>query len=137
MDAPARYMLDTNMVSFIMRGSHLHLIQRLRSKPMQDLCISAITEAELRFGLARRPDARGLKETIDALLLRLQTLPWDSQIAHPYANLRAQLESRGTPLAHLDTLIAAHALALGHVLVTNDQAFRRVPGLQVEDWTQA
>lgn len=137
--AARRYMLDTNMVSFIMRGTSAHLMERMHDVPMQSLCISAITEAELRFGLARKPEAeartKALKLAIDALLLRLESMPWDSTVSHPYAALRASLEAQGKPLAHLDTLIAAHALALGHVLITNDQAFKRVPGLLVEDWT--
>jgi tRNA(fMet)-specific endonuclease VapC len=135
--ASARYMLDTNTVSFIVRDQHPHLQTRLRELPLSALCISAITQAELLYGLARKPGATALKAKVDAVLLRLDTLPWDHGAAHVYAPLRASLEASGQPLANLDTLIAAHALALGHVLVTNDQALRRVPGLQVEDWTSA
>ena len=132
---PTRFMLDTNMVSFLIRASSPPLKARLLSVPMAQLCVSAVTQGELVYGLARRPEASALRSAVRELLARLEVLPWDSPAAERYGALRASLERLGTPLGNLDTLIAGHALATGAVLVTNDQAFGRVEGLQVEDWT--
>jgi tRNA(fMet)-specific endonuclease VapC len=130
-----RYMLDTNMVSFIVRDQFAPLVRRLRELPLSSLCISAISQAELLCSVARKPGASALKAKVDGVLLRIEALPWDGVAAQAYGTLRATLERRGQGLANLDTLIAAHSLSLGLVLVSNDQAFTRVPGLVVEDWT--
>lgn len=130
-----RFMLDTNMASFLIRGSSGPLKARLLSVPMAQLCVSAVTQGELVYGLARRPDASALRTAVREFLVRLDVLPWDGPAAERYGALRASLERLGTPLGNLDTLIAGHALATGAVLVTNDQAFSRVEGLMVEDWT--
>ena len=95
------------------------------------------TEGELLYGLARKPEATALKAAVEAFLQYVEALPWDSQAAAVYGRLRARLEAQGTPVGNLDTLIAAHALASGATLVTNDQALARVEGLSVEDWTKA
>ena len=111
--------------------------ERLAAVPMARVCVSVITEAELRFGLARRPGATRLASDVEDFLLRVDILPWNSAAAESYGRLRATLEAVGRPLAALDTLIAAHALAEDAILVTHDGAFARVPGLNVEDWQAA
>lgn len=126
------FLLDTNTVSFIVRGSQPGLLQRLRRHPVNAVAISSVTEAELLYGLARKPEAAA----VQTFLKHVQSLPWDSQAATRYGVLRAQLEAAGTPLGNLDTLIAAHALAAGATLVTHDRAFRQVPGLAIEDWIE-
>jgi tRNA(fMet)-specific endonuclease VapC len=131
-----RYMLDTNMVSHLLKA-HPAVTQRVTATPMASLCISAITEGELLFGLAKRPVAKQLHLAVTEFLKRVNVLPWDSSVAERYGALRAAMESQGKPLAPLDMLIAAHALGLGAVLVTNDQAFQWVDSLQTEDWTKA
>lgn len=136
-DAAGRWMLDTNIASHIIRGATPALQARLREVPMAQLCVSAVTEGELLYGLARKPDATALRAAATGFLLRVDLLPWDSAVAARYGDLRAELGRRGTPLGNLDTLIAAHALALDCTLVSNDQAFARVPGLRWEDWTVA
>jgi len=128
-----RYMLDTNTVSHLIKA-HPVVTRRLLAAPMASLCISAITEGELLFGLAKRPDAKRLHAAVRELLLRLDVLPWNS--AEHYGMARAEMEAQGRILAPLDLLIAAHALSVGAVLVTNDRAFRQVGGLQLEDWTK-
>lgn len=132
--AMPRYLLDTNTVSHLIKA-HPLATPRLLAVPMHSVCISAITAGELAFGLARRPQATALKQAVDAFLRRVDVLPWDAEVAATYGPLRAQLQASGTPLAALDTQIAAHALHNQATLVTNDQAFRQVPELVLEDWT--
>lgn len=98
--------------------------------------VSAITEGELRFGAARLPSATRLHNLIEDFFLRVEILPWDSDAAQQYGQLRATLERDGQPMGNLDTMIAAHALALDAVLVTNDHAFARIKKLKVVDWTK-
>lgn len=129
-----RYLLDTNTVSFIFKGNEA-VLRRLSSIPMAQVAISAVTEGELRFGLARRPEATRLRQTVEEFLLRVAILPWDSETAQQYGRLRAGLEELGQPMGNLDTMIAAHALSAGAVLVTNDKAFTRIKKLKIDDWT--
>jgi len=137
MAASPRYMLDTNIASLVIRGPSEVLRTRLRAIPLASTCISAITEGELRYGLSRKPEATVLRAAVTAFLQHVQVLAWDSSAAATYGSLRAALETTGTPLANLDTLIAAHALATDCILATHDKAFTRVPGLVVEDWVMA
>ncbi|MBP0624912.1 type II toxin-antitoxin system VapC family toxin [Cupriavidus sp. LEh25] len=129
-----RYMLDTNIVSHLLRG-HPAVVARVTAIPIASLCLSAITGAELMYGLAKRPSATRLACAIDELLRRVEVLPWTSSVMASYGDARAVLESQGQSMGALDLLIAAHALETGAVLVTNDKAFRRVPGLVTEDWS--
>jgi tRNA(fMet)-specific endonuclease VapC len=134
---PTRFMLDTNMASFVIRGANENIHKRLRATPLASTCISSITHGELLFGLAKKPEATALREAVASFLRHVEVMDWGSSAAGVYGDLRAALEAQGKPLGNLDTLIAAHALATGCALVTNDKAFARVPGLVVEDWTRA
>lgn len=131
-----RYLLDTNIVSHLLRG-HPLVSARITRVPMTDLCVSVITGAELMFGLAKRPESRRLRQAVDELLRRVAVLPWGASAMATYADVRARLELKGRPLGALDQLIAAHAIDINAVLVTNDAAFTRVPGVMLEDWTAA
>lgn len=131
-----RYMLDINTVSHLIKG-HPAVARRVVAVPMASLCISAITEGELFFGLAKRPGAKRLHNIVREFLRRVDVLPWDSAIAECYGAVRAAMERRGRILAPLDLLIAAHALNARAVLVTNDRAFGQVTSLHLEDWTVA
>lgn len=131
------YQLDTNMASYVIKGNLPRVRERLLNVPMAQVSISAVTEGELRFGVARRPDAGRLKLAVEEFLLRVQVLPWDSDAARHYALVRAALEGEGEPMGNLDVMIAAQALASQAVLVTHDAVFRRVEGLKVEDWSKA
>ena len=132
----SRYLLDTNIASYVIKGNVPAVRRRIVQVPMARLAISAVTEGELRYGVARRPDAARLRTIVDEFLLRMTILPWDLEAAQRYGQIRAALEREGQPMGNLDTMIGAHALALGAVLVTNDQAFTRIRELSVEDWTK-
>jgi len=132
---PVRCLLDTNTVSYIIKGNRPRVRERLLRVAMAQVGISVITEAELLFGLARRPDATNLKTVVEEFLLRVEVLSWDSEAAQQYSKIRATLEGAGEPMGNLDLMIAAQALALGLVLVSSDAVFRRVRGLKIEDWT--
>ena len=128
------FMLDTNTVSHLLRG-HPGVLSRVVEVPMASLCVSAVTEAELLFGLATRPEAKRLHGVVREFLLRVDALPWDSAVAEHYGTVRAELERVGKILGPLDLLIAAHALVLDKILVTNDRAFGQINGLRLADWT--
>lgn len=131
-----RYLLDTNTVSYILKGNFPTVRQRLLKVPMSDVGISVITEAELRFGVARLPQNAKLGTVVEEFLLRIEVLAWDSDAARYYAPLRAALEADGEPIGNLDLMIAAQALAVDAILVSNDRVFRRVKGLKIEDWSK-
>ncbi|MGD0267556.1 MAG: type II toxin-antitoxin system VapC family toxin [Candidatus Sulfotelmatobacter sp.] len=131
---PVRYLLDTNTVSYVIKGNFPHVRQRLMQVPIREVGISVITEAELRFGVARLPQATRLAIVVEEFLRRVEVLVWDSQAAQRYAQLRAALEERGEPMGNLDLMIAAQAIAADAILVTNDRGFRKVKGLRIEDW---
>ena len=130
----SRYLLDTNTVGQFVRG-HPAVDRHVVQVPMTLLAISAVTAGELLYGLARRPDAVRLHGAVREFLLRVDVLPWDREVAEQYGIARAALQRDGTTLAPLDLLIAAHAMRVGAILVTNDRAFSQVAGLTVEDWT--
>jgi tRNA(fMet)-specific endonuclease VapC len=130
------YLLDTNTVRYVIKGNFPRVRQRLARVPMAQVAISVVTEAELRFGVERRPEPKQLRIAVEEFLMRVTVLPWDSEAAAAYAKLRAALGSAGTPVGNLDMMIAAHAVAADAVLVTNDAALRRTKRLRTEDWTK-
>jgi tRNA(fMet)-specific endonuclease VapC len=130
------YLLDTNTVSYLIKR-HPQVTQHLLAVPMHSVCISAITAGELAFGLAKRPEAVALKAAVNEFLRRVEVLPWDAAVAQTYGALRAQMQSKGKPLAALDMQIAAHALHVNATLVTSDHAFLHIDQLLVEDWIEA
>jgi tRNA(fMet)-specific endonuclease VapC len=132
-----RYLLDTNMASYVIKGNFPPVRERLLKVPMAEVGISAVTEAELRFEVVRKPEAVRLRSAVEEFLLRVEVLPWDSMAAQSYAHIRAALERAGEPMGNLDMMIAALALAVQAVLVTHDRVIRRVKGLKIEDWTKA
>ena len=132
-----RYMLDTNTASYIIKGKPAVIRERLRNVPMASVCISAITEAELLRGVARKPEAKHLPIAVKEFLLRVETLSWDSDAANSYAQLRTACEKEGKSLGTMDILIASHSVAVNVALVTNDMAFYSVAHhLVLEDWTK-
>lgn len=131
------YMLDTNMVSYIVKGRSLAASDRLLAMTQDEVaCVSAITEAEIRYGLSRRPEATTFKALMEGFLASIQVLPWGRDEADAYGQIRARLERYGMSLGNMDTMIAAHAVVTGAVLVTNDKAFGQVEGLTTANWAQ-
>ena len=131
------YMLDTNTASYLIKGQFDNIQSRIRSIPMASICISAITEAELLRGVSKVPESKSLPIVVNEFLLRVESLPWDSHVAAVYGRLRTDCENEGKPLGNMDMLIAAHSLAVGAVLVTNDKAFYNLEHyLKLEDWTK-
>jgi tRNA(fMet)-specific endonuclease VapC len=131
-----RYLLDTSAVSRIIRDDSPAIRRRLLGVPMHELCISAVTRGELRYGLAKRGNPEALSQRVNQFLLRIDTLAWTSDVADCYGVLRSSAEGMGNPLGPLDMMIAAHAVATRSILVTGDRAFARLSGsLKLEDWS--
>lgn len=132
----ALLMLDTNAVSALIKDRAKTLSATLNERLSGiSVCISAITEAELRFGLARRAVNPNLRRIVENFLASVDILPWNSAGAQRYAHLRAELEALGKPLAPMDLLIASHALAEDCTLVSADRVFAQVSGLRLLDWS--
>lgn len=129
-----KYLLDTDSVSFALRGQG-NVATHIRARRPSELCISAITLAELRYG-AERKGSRKLHGLIDVFASAVEVAPFDEAAALEFGRIGSVLaERRGTPIGEFDVLIAAHAVALRRALVTNNvRHFSKVPGLTVENW---
>jgi len=130
-----RYLLDTNILSDLVRNPKGLIAQRIKAVGEETICISLVVSAELRFG-ARKKGSKRLSSQIETVLPALDILPLEAPVDGHYAGLRLALERAGTPpIGGNDMLIAAQALALNLILVTaNERKFSRVPGLSVENW---
>ena len=128
-----RFMLDTDSVSFAIRGQGRVGARIVQHQP-PELCISAITVAELRYG-ADLLGARRLHESIDRFVGDFEILPFNDACTWRYGAIASELAKRGTPIGDFDVLIAAHAVTVDATLVTNNvKHFSRVRGLRVENW---
>ena len=129
-----RYLLDTNIVSDLVRNPQGSITQRIRNVGERQVCTSIIVAAELRYGAEKKGSPR-LTTQLAAVLSALEILPFDAPADRTYGLLRARLEQGGKPIGANDLLIAAQAIALGYVLVTdNEREFARVDGLRYENW---
>jgi tRNA(fMet)-specific endonuclease VapC len=132
-----RFMLDTNTCIFLIRRKHAGLLRRIVSCNPGDLGISAITLAELEYGVAKSGQLDRNRNALTEFLLPLEIAPFDDVAARTYGVVRAHLESKGTPIGSLDALIGAHALSRGIILITNNtRELKRIPQLQVTDWSR-
>jgi tRNA(fMet)-specific endonuclease VapC len=132
-----RYLLDTNIVSDLMRNPSGFVRKALDSVEPDQVFTSVIVAAEIRFGAAKRGSSRLIRQA-EIVFGTLEILPFSRPGDHAYADLRCALESLGRPIGAFDMLIAAHAMALDAVLVTdNTREFERVPGLKIENWLRA
>src|SRR5258708_21583830 len=132
----ARYLLDTDTCSYVMKRSNYAVLTRLQDVPVSDVCISVITKSELLFGVELSP-RRGQDEVaLNAFLGYVEVLDFPDNAASDYANIRADLKTHGTMIGANDLFIAAHARSLGLTLVTNNiSEFARVADLVLENWT--
>jgi len=134
----ALYMLDTDTCIFLMRRESQKLEAKVQSVPLQQQVMSALTFAELSYGIQASGAAKRKQNqaTLDSLALHLAVLDWPQDAAKCYAEIRFDLKKRGAQLGAADLMIAAHARSLGAIVVTNNvKDFGRVKGLQVENWT--
>lgn len=132
----ARYMLDTDTCSYIMKRSSQAVIKRLRAVPVADVCISVITKSELLYGVEVSPRRMEDATALQAFLPHVEVLEFPDDAATHYAQIRADLKKRGQMIGANDLFIAAHARSLGLRLVTNNTAqFGRMKGLALENWT--
>lgn len=129
-----RRTLDTNICSYVLRRHPPAMLERFAHLPREQLWLSAIVAAELRFGAAKLDSPR-FSAAVEAWLAGFDVRPWPVAATSHYAQARAALERSGTPIEGMDLLIAAHAIAEDSVVVTNNaREFLRVPGLAVEEW---
>ena len=132
-----KYLLDTNICIYLIRRKPEIVLKRIQRLRVSDLGISSITLSELEYGVAKSRKREQNKLVLTEFLTPIEIMPFDDMAAKHYGELRAYLDRRGTPIGSLDTLIAAHALSLQSVLVTNNESdFGHVPGLRIENWTK-
>ena len=133
-----RYLLDTNICVLLIRQKSQTVLQKLTQHPLTNIAVSAITVAELQYGVAKSTQPAQNRQALDFFLLPLTILPFDEGVATTYGEIRVHLETQGTPIGAIDTLLAAQAISHKLIFVTNNvREFARVPGLSVEDWTKA
>lgn len=127
------YMLDTDTCSYVLKTKSERLGHKFESA-IGEISVSEIVLAELRFGADNhRTRMLEIHELIDDFIARLEVVPWAASIS--YGKIRANLQRAGTPIGNLDTLIAAHAIELDRILVSNNlKHFKKVPQLKVENW---
>jgi tRNA(fMet)-specific endonuclease VapC len=132
-----KYLLDTNICVFVIRGKSPLVLHRFRQQIPDELGVSTVTLAELRYGADKSHDPVKNHSALDAFLAPIQIVVFDAECADYYGKVRSNLERRGVPIGPLDTMMAAHSLRLQIPLVTNNTGeFSRVPGLILEDWSK-
>jgi tRNA(fMet)-specific endonuclease VapC len=132
-----RYLLDTNIVSELIRNPQGQVADRIRAVGESQVCTSIVVAAELRYGAAKRRSTR-LTRQLEAVLAVLPVLPFEAPADAAYGTLRTRLEQAGTPIGGNDLLIAAHAVSLGCRIVTdNEREFARIADLKLENWLRA
>jgi len=130
-----KLMLDTNICIAIIKQKPKDILEKFSAYQVGDICISSVTLAELRYGVAKSQYQDKNQAALDEFILPLEVPSFDETAALYYGTLRAALEKKGTPIGSLDTLIAAHALSLNLTLVTNNtKEFNRIPSLKLIDW---
>lgn len=132
-----KYMLDTNICIYTIKHKPPEVIKAFLCHEPDDMCISSITYGELMHGVEKSQAVERNRAAITLFLSAISILPFDSDAAEKYGEVRADLERKGTPIGPMDMLIAGHARSRGLILVTNNtREFFRVNELEVEDWTK-
>ncbi len=130
-----KYMLDTNICIYIIKKRPVQVIQKLQTMDIEQISISSITLSELEYGVSKSSNPDKNKLALAQFLAPVEIMDYNDLAAQHYGQIRASLESKGTPIGALDTFIAAHAKSLNYVLVSNNtREFARVEGLNVENW---
>lgn len=130
-----RYLLDTNAWVDYLTGRYSTVVARIQESRPDDLCLSSVVMAELRYGAEKSQRKKSNHDLLDTLAREVRCVDFDLDGARTYGELRTALEKRGSPLGPYDMMIAAHALSLDLIVVTdNEREFRRVKSLQVENW---
>ncbi len=129
------YMLDTDTCSYVIRERPIGVLERFRKLSMDQVCISAVTYAELIYGVERSSSKRINRPIVNDFVQHLDIIEWGKEAAERYGKVRAELEPAGTPIGAMDMMIAAHAKSIKAALVTNNQKqFAKVKGLKIENW---
>ncbi|MGN1101242.1 MAG: type II toxin-antitoxin system VapC family toxin [Huintestinicola sp.] len=132
-----RYMLDTNICIYAIKHRPPQVLERLKEHEPSEICISAITYAELVHGVEKSAAVEKNRLALTLLLSNIEIIDFDSIAADEYGNIRAALEKAGTPIGPLDMMIAGHARSLSYTVVTNNvREFERVSGLRIENWAE-
>ena len=130
-----RYMLDTNICVYAVKQKPEKVFRKLKEMDPADVCISAVTYAELSCGVEKSAAVEKNRLALSLLLANIEILDFDSKAAEEYGRVRADLEKRGVPIGSLDMMIAGHARSLGYTVVTNNlKEFSRFSGLKTENW---
>jgi len=130
-----RYMLDTNICIYLIKHKPEKVFKKLEKIDPNEVCISSVTYAELSYGVEKSVQKERNRLALSLLLSNIDIVSFDDVAADEYGIIRSDLEKKGTPIGSLDTMIAAHAKALGYTLVTNNvKEFSRVKDLIVENW---
>ena len=130
-----RYMLDTNICIYLIKHKPLQVFEKLQEHNPDEICISAVTYAELVHGVEKSKEVERNRLALTILLSNIEILDFDMKAAEEYGRIRADLEKKGTPIGPLDMMIAGHAKSLGYTVVTNNVGeFKRVEGLQYGNW---
>ena len=133
-----RYLLDTNICIYLIKHKPLQVIEKFNACSVGEIGVSSITVGELWYGVAKSAHRQANRHALEQFLLPLIVTEFDEGASEVYGEIRATLEQQGQPIGALDTLIAAHAVSMGVVLVTNNEReFSRVPELMVENWAKA
>jgi tRNA(fMet)-specific endonuclease VapC len=130
-----QYMLDTNICIYIIKKHPIHVLNNLKKRNISDICLSSITLAELEYGVQKSERKNQNSIALAEFLAPLEIMPFDESAAIEFGKIRALLEKNGTLIGEYDLMIAAHALALDLILVTNNaNEFKRVPALKIDNW---
>ncbi len=130
-----RYMLDTNICIYLIKHKPPQVFEKLQEHNPDEICISSVTYAELVHGVEKSKAVERNRLALTILMANIEILDFDMKAAEEYGRIRADLEKKGTPIGPLDMMIAGHAKSLGYAVVTNNVGeFKRVEGLQYENW---
>ena len=132
-----RFMLDTDTCINLIRKRSDKILARLKRRRPEDVCVSAVTLSELEYGAAKSAAPAKNRLALMEFMTPIGVVPYDDTVAESYGLVRAEIEGMGTPIGPLDTMIAAHAVSLGLIVVTgNEGEFCRVSGLKVQNWAK-